>query len=168
VEAPRSRLREVWTRRKGTILWSLVAILAVVVAVVLGVRFLSGAVGPSHHFSFSFHAPACGCAKVNETTYPFPTPSTVHFSWWVSWIGNNASAQLAIYESNGTAVYLAVSEYMQGNASDNATPWAQGGEGDFSGVGSPFTFALEVVGVPYFLPSDTTIWVNGTYASPLL
>ena len=163
-----SRLEGIWKRRKGTILWSAVTVLAVVVAAVISIHVLSGASSPPRHFSFAFHAPECGCVKVNQTSYAFPTQSTVHFSWWVTWIGNNGSAQLTIDQSNGTAVYMAVAEYQQGNPFDPNTSWAQGGNGVFSGHGSPFTFAIEVIGVPYFLPADTTVWVNGTYASPLL
>jgi hypothetical protein len=163
-----SRLRGVWKRRKTTILWSAVAVLAVIVALVIGVHLLSGATTPARHFSLSFHAPACGCVKVNQTSYAFPTQSTVHFAWWVSWIGNNATAQLTIDQSNGSAVFMAISEYQQGNPLDPNTTWAQGGDGMFSGHGSPFTFGIEVIGVPYFLPPDTTVWVNGTYVSPLL
>jgi hypothetical protein len=168
MEAGPTHLEGLWQRRKGTILWSAVAVMAVVVAGVIGVHVLSGATTPPHHFSFAFNAPACGCAKVTQTTYAFPAQSTVHFSWWVTWVGNNATAQLAIDESNGTPVFLAVSEYQQGNPSDPNTTWAQGGAGTFSGHGSPFTFAVEVIGVVDFLPADTTVWVNGTYASPLL
>jgi len=168
MEAGSSRLQDVWKRRKGTILWSAVAVLAVVVAVVIGVQVLPGATTPPHHFAFTFFAPACGCAKFAQTTYAFPTQSTIRFSWWVTWIGNNATAQLAIDESDGTPVFLSVSEYQQGNQFDPNTTWGQGGAGTFSGHGTPFTFGVEVIGVTDFLPPDTTVWINGTYTTPLL
>lgn len=163
-----TRWKELWARRKSTILWSAVSVMAIVLAVVVGVHVLSGATNPPHHFSFTFSAPACGCVKVTQTTYAFPTQATIDFSWWVTWIGNNGTAQMAIATASGTDVFIAVSEFQQGNPFDPNTTWAQGGAGTFLGKGSPFTFAVEIVTLDYFLPPDTTIWVNGTYTTPLL
>jgi hypothetical protein len=163
-----TRLSDLWKRRKGTILWSIVAALAVVLVIVVGARVLSGATTPPRHFGFDFEAPACGCAKVTQTTFAFPTQSTVDFHWWVSWVGNNATAQLTIATSGNTTVFMAIAEYQQGNPLDPNATWAQGGSGTFSGKGSPFTFGVEVISLVNFLPADTTIWVNGTYTSPLL
>jgi hypothetical protein len=163
-----SRLRKLWTRRKGTILWSAVAVLAVVVVAVIGSRVLSGATTPPKSFSFSFGASACNCTRETQITHAFPAQSTVKFQWWVKWTGANATAQLAVSSSGGKVVYLAIAEYQFGNASNLSVPWLQGGGGTFSGQGSPFTFLIDLVSTPDFLPPNTAIWVNGTYASPLL
>ena len=166
--APSSRWTVLWTRRKGTILWTAVAVLAIVLAVVFGVRLLTGATTPPHHFSFTFGAPKCGCALITQDTYGFPSQASVDFSWWVTWIGSNGSAELNISKSNGSPVYLAVSEYQQGNPYNLSLTWAQGGAGTFSGHGSPFTFTVAIVTLGDFFPPDTTIWINGTYTTPLL
>jgi FlaG/FlaF family flagellin (archaellin) len=168
MEAAPPPKKEVWWRRKGTLLWTAVVVVAVILAAVIAVRVLSGATTPAHPFSFSFTPPSCGCVKFTQTTHPFPTTATIHFNWWTQWTGNNGSVELAIAQSNGTLVYLAVSEYQQGNPFNDTVPWGQGGAGTFSGHGSPFTFAVNMVTLDYFLPADTTIWVNGTYTTPLL
>ncbi|MFZ0829568.1 MAG: hypothetical protein WCB18_06065 [Thermoplasmata archaeon] len=159
---------KVWWRRASTLLWTAVVVLAIVLAVVVAVRVLAGATTPARHFAFSFGAPSCGCAKFNQTAFGFPTSATIHFSWWSQWIGNNGSDELAIAQSNGSLVFLAVSEYQEGNQFNSTVPWGQGGAGSFSGAGSPFTFAVNMVTLNYFLPADTTIWINGTYTTPLL
>jgi hypothetical protein len=167
-----SRLRDLWRRRKGTILWSAVIVLAIVVVAVIGGRVLAGATTPARHFSFSFPTSstilACNCTRVAQTTYAFPSEATIAFRWWVSWVGANASVQLAITNSNGKLVYLSVSEYQQGNPYNLNETWAQGGGGSFSGKGTPLTFLIDIIASPDFLPPDTTVWVNGTYTTPLL
>lgn len=163
-----SRLSEVWTHRKGTILWTAVAVMAVVLAALIGARLLSGATTPPHHFAFSFGVPACGCALIAQDTYGFPSQATVDFSWWVAWNGSNGTAQLNVTKSDGEPVFLAVAEYQNASGYNQTLRWAQGGAGTFPGQGSPFTFAVEVITLGDFLPPDTTIWVNGTYTTPLL
>jgi hypothetical protein len=163
-----TRLKQAWTRRKGTILWSLVAVLAIVLTVVIGVRVFAGATDPPRHFSFTMGASACNCTRVTQRVYAFPTSASVNFHWWVTWTGNNATAQLAVQKSDGSPVFEAISEYQQGNPLNPNVTWAQGGAGSFSGKGSPFTFIVDLVATPDFLPADTTVWVNGTYTTPLL
>jgi hypothetical protein len=163
-----SRARQIWTRRKGTILWSLVAVMAVVLVVVIGAHVLGGARTPPRHFSFSFGASPCNCTRVTQMVYAFPTEATIDFHWWVQWTGSNATAQMAVQKSNGSVVFSAIAEYQQGNPDDLNVTWAQGGSGTFPGKGSPFTFIIDLVATPDFLPPNTTVWVNGTYTSPLL
>jgi hypothetical protein len=162
-----TRLKEAWTRRRGTILWSLVAVLAIVLAGVIGVRVLTGATDPPRHFSFTMGASPCNCTRVTQRVYAFPTSASVDFHWWVTWTGNNATAQMAIQRANGSLVFEAISEYQQGNPLNPNVTWAQGGAGSFPGKGSPFTFIVDLVATPDFLPADTTVWVNGTYTTPL-
>jgi hypothetical protein len=157
-----------WTRRKGTILWSIVAVLAVILVVVIGSRVLAGATTPPRNFSFTFGASPCNCTRETNQSYAFPTDATINFHWWVTWIGSNATAQMAVQKSNGSLVYESVSEYQQGIPTDLNVTWAQGGSGTFSGKGSPFTFIVVLLATPDFLPPDTSIWVNGTYTTPLL
>jgi hypothetical protein len=168
MDAEPSRLKVLWTRRKGTILWTAVAVLAVVVVSIIGVHVLAGATTPPHHFSFEFGASPCNCTRMTQYPYAFPSQSTVNFHWWVSWTGANATAQMAVSKSDGTLVYLAIAEYQQGDPNDLNVTWAQGGAGTFSGKGSPFTFLVDLVSSPDFLPPNTSIWVNGTYTSPLV
>ena len=168
METDNSLPKGFWTRRKGLILWSLVVVLAVVLVVVIGGKVLSGATTPDRHFSFSFGASPCNCTRVTQRNYAFPTQATITFHWWVQWTGSNATAQMAVQRSNGSLVYLAISEFQQGNPSNLNVTWAQGGNGTFSGKGSPFTFIVDLVATPDFLPPNTTIWVNGTYTTPLL
>jgi hypothetical protein len=163
-----SRTRQFWARRKGTVLWSIVAALAVVLVVVIGTHVLAGATDPPHRFSFNFGASACNCTRETDWSYAFPTQATIDFHWWVTWIGSNASAQMAVQKSDGTLVYESISEFQQGNPANLSVTWAQGGSGTFSGQGSPFVFIVVLVATPDFLPPDTSIWVNGTYTTPLL
>lgn len=166
--AESSDLKRFWARRKGTVLWTLVAIMAVVLVVVIGSRVLAGVTTPPRQFSFSFEASSCNCTRVTQTTYAFPTQAHISFHWWVVWTGNNATAQMAVQKSDGSLVYIAIAEYQYGNASNPTVAWAQGGAGNISGEGSPFTFILDLVATPDFLPANTMIWVNGTYSTPLL
>ncbi len=155
-------------RRLSMVLWTAVAVGAVLLAVVIGVRVLSGATTPAKSFAFEFGAPACDCARITQYAYGFPASATIHFHWWVTWVGTNASAQMAVQKASGKLVYIAVSEYQEGNPYNLNETWAQGGSGTFSGRGTPFTFVLDLVATPDFLPADTSIWVNGTYTTPLL
>ncbi|MGC2290237.1 MAG: hypothetical protein WA688_10350 [Thermoplasmata archaeon] len=167
-----SRLKALWTRRKGTILWTSVVILAIVIAAVVGDRTLAGATTPARHFTFSFPEStatlACNCTRVTQTTYAFPTQATINFRWWMTWTGANATAQMAVSTAGGTVVYLSIAEYQEGNPGNLNETWAQGGGGTIAGSGSPFTFLIDVIASPDFLPPDTTIWVNGTYTTPLV
>jgi hypothetical protein len=163
-----SRSGDLWRRRKGQILWGAVLAMAVVVALVIGIRVLPGATTPPRSFSFSFGANACNCTRETQTTHGFPSDASVRFHWWTSWTGANATVQMAVSKSNGSLVYLAISEYQQGNPYDLNVTWAQGGSGSFSGAGGPFTFLIDIVASPDFLPPDTSIWVNGTYTTPLV
>ncbi|MCI4352290.1 MAG: hypothetical protein L3K14_02740 [Thermoplasmata archaeon] len=163
-----SRLRTAWNRRKSALLWAAVGVAAVLLAALIGARLLQGASSAPRHFSFSFTPPSCGCSKLTQTTYAFPARATVDFSWWVTWTGSNASVQLTVAESDGTLVYEALSEYQQGNPFNPNVTWGQGGAGTFPGYGSPFTFAISVISLAYFLPPNTSVWVNGTYTTPLL
>jgi len=157
-----------WRRRFGTILWTAVAVAAILLAALIGGRALAGATTPPRSFSFSFGAPACECARYSQYQYAFPSSASIQFHWWVSWVGANATAQMAVQKSGGKLVYLAIAEYQEGNPNNLNITWAQGGSGSFSGVGTPFTFVLNLVSTPDFLPADTSIWVNGTYTTPLL
>lgn len=168
MDSPGSPAKPFWARRKGTILWSLVAVLAVVLVVVIGARVLAGATTPPHHFAFTFGASPCNCTRETNRTYAFPTEATINFHWWVTWTGSNATAQMAVQMSNGSLVYKTIAEYQQGNPSNLSVVWAQGASGTFSGKGSPFTFIIILVATPDFLPPNTTVWVNGTYTTPLL
>jgi hypothetical protein len=163
-----SRLHGFWTRRKGTILWTAVAIMAIVIAAVVGGRLLAGATTPPRSFSFSFGASVCNCTRETQTTHPFPSSATIHFTWWTTWTGANATDQLAVTTSGGKLVYLAIAEYQEGNPYNLNETWAQGGGGTLSGHGSPFTFLIDLVSTPDFLPPNTTVWINGTYTTPLL
>jgi hypothetical protein len=163
-----SPAKQFWARRKGTILWSIVAVLAVVVVGVVGAHLLAGATNPPRHFSFNFGASACNCTRVTNYPYAYPTQATINFHWWVTWTGSNATAQMSVQKSNGKLVYQAIAEYQQGNPNNPNVTWAQGGSGTFSGEGSPFLFVIVLVATPDFLPPNTSIWVNGTYTTPLI
>jgi hypothetical protein len=163
-----SRLHQVWTRRKGTILWSAVVIMAVVIAAVVGGRALAGATTPPRSFSFTFGASGCNCTRENQTVHSFPTPAKIHFTWWTTWTGANATDELAITTSGGKLIYVSIAEYQQGNPYNLNVTWAQGGGGTISGQGSPLTFLIVLVATPDFLPPNTTIWINGTYTTPLV
>lgn len=163
-----SRLRQFWTRRKGTVLWTAVAVMAVVIAAVVGVRALTGATNPPRSFSFSFGASGCNCTRETQTTHSFPSPATIHFTWWTTWTGANATDQLAVTTAGGKLVYVAIAEYQEGNPFNLNLTWAQGGGGTLSGGGSPLTFLIVLVATPDFLPPDTTVWINGTYTTPLV
>jgi hypothetical protein len=163
-----SRLRQLWAERKGTILWSAVVIMAVVIAAVVGGRVLAGATNPPRAFSFTFGASDCNCTRETQTTHSFPSSASIRFTWWTTWTGTNATDQLAVTTSGGKMVYLAISEMQEGNPFNLNETWAQGGGGTFSGQGSPFTFLIVLIATPDFLPPNTTVWINGTYTTPLL